>query len=302
MSEGGSSVKVSFGEDEAAKLEIFVSTNKHARDCALVTDFPEQLLDALGLRLSDLTDVFTLLRVPLASLKALLIKKGIVGGDTADDSEETLVADSVNEDSQSRGDGSYDSSDDASTMSPSSLHSDSEESDIVQYTRASARSEAAHTMRPHVHRQPSFRPTTPQPQSPYHLDSTSGESPRDRPVPPSPTAVGLYSIDNRNRNREQIQRFARNMAFASSSRLGRSSRQSGGSGGAFDMNPLMESLDATEPAYVSTPVQVNSSRRQRAGPIINRNEEQMARDFEVGFLGEQFVSPLDSPSVRLWSG
>jgi hypothetical protein len=292
-SEGGSSVKVSLGEDETAELEIFVSANKHARDCALVTDFPQQLVAALELEPAHLPDLISLLQVPLASLKALLIKNGITGGDAADDSEETLVAHPGNEDSQSQSDGSYDdSSEDESTTSASGVRSNSEGSAIVQCTRASARSEAANTtLRPHAHRRPSFRPATPQHQSQYHLNLPSDESPRDRPVTPRPTAAGLYSTDNRNRNRARIQGFARNADPASSSRLGRSSGQSSGGGGAFDISTLRETLEAAEPALVSTPVQVNSSPRRRAGPIINRSEEQMARDFEVGFLGEQFVSP-----------
>lgn len=88
-SEGGSSVKVSPGEDETAKLEIFVSANKHTRDCALITDFPEQLVATLELEPADLPDLLPLLRVSLASLKALLIKKGITGGDAVDDNEDS---------------------------------------------------------------------------------------------------------------------------------------------------------------------------------------------------------------------
>jgi hypothetical protein len=60
------------------------------------------------------------------------------------------------------------------------------------------------------------------------------------------------------------------------------------------MRTLRETLEAAEPAPVLTPIQVDPSPRRRAGPILNRNEEEMARDFEVGFLGEQFVSHLDS--------
>jgi hypothetical protein len=61
----------------------------------------------------------------------------------------------------------------------------------------------------------------------------------------------------------------------------------------YDMSTLGEALDADEPAPVSTSVQVNVSPRRRANPIKNRNEEEVARDFEVGFLGEQFVTPSD---------
>ena len=301
--EGGSSVKVSTGEDKTAKLEICVSANTHTRDCALITDFPEQLVAALELEPADLPDLYPLLQVPLASLKALLIRKGITGGDAADDYEETL-ADSVNENSQSQSDGSSDDNgDDASTTSASSVRSDSEGSAVVESTRASARSEAANTtLRPHVDRRPSSRPTTPEPRSQDRLNVPSDESPSERPVTPRPTAAGLYSTDNRNRNRERLQSFARNADPASSSRPVRSSGQSGGGGGAFDMSTLRETLEAAQSAPVSTPVQVDPSPRRRARPILNRNEEEMARDFEVGFLGEQFVSPSDSLACDIWPG
>jgi hypothetical protein len=292
-SEGGSSVKVTLGEGENAKLEIFVSGNKQVRDCALITDFPKQLVAALELEPADLPDLPSLLQVPLASLKVLLIKRGITGGDAADDSEGALVANLDNEYSQSQSDGSYgDNGDDESTTSASSVRSDTEGSAIVHYTRASASSEAANmTLRPHVHRRPSFTPTTPQLQSQYHLNLPSDESTSDQPVTLRPTAVGIYSIDNRNRNRARIQGFARNPDLASSFRHGRSSGQSRGDGGAFDMSTLREALEAAEPAPVPTLVQVDSSPRRQARMITNRNEEERARDFEVGFLGEQFVSP-----------
>ncbi|KAF1960437.1 putative heterokaryon incompatibility protein [Byssothecium circinans] len=300
-SEGGSSVKVSTGEDKTAKLEIYVSANRHTRACALITDFPKQLVSALKLEPADLPDLHPLLQVPLASLKALLIRKGITGGDAADDYKETLVANSVNKDSRIQSDGSYyDNGDDASTTSASSVRSDSAGSAILTSTRASARSEAANTtLRPHVHHRPSSRPTTPEPRAQVYLNVPSYESPRERPVTPRPTAAGLYSPDNRNRNRERLQGFARNADPASSSRLGRSSRQSGGGGGMFDMSTLRETLEAAEPAPISTPVQVNPSPRRRAGPIPNRNEEEMARDFEVGFLGEQFVYTLLHETLEL---
>lgn len=126
---GGSSVKVSLREDNTAKLEIFFSANKQSRECALIVDFPEQLVAALKLEPANLPDLSSLLSVPLASLKALLVKKGITGGVAADDNKELLVTDPVNEESRSQ----------------SGDSSDFESSTIVQYARASARSEAANT-------------------------------------------------------------------------------------------------------------------------------------------------------------
>jgi len=166
--EGGSSVKVSLGEDDTDKLEIFVSANKQMRDCALIVDLPEQLVAALKLEPANLPDLPSLLSVPLASLKALLIKKGITGGDAADDNEEPLVADPVNEESWVQSDGSSDDSGDDSWMRfRSCVRSDSEGSTIVQYTRASARSETAiTTSQPYVQR----RTSTPQVHLQHHLN------------------------------------------------------------------------------------------------------------------------------------
>ncbi|OKL55903.1 hypothetical protein UA08_08808 [Talaromyces atroroseus] len=293
-SEGGSSVKVSHEEDETTKLEIFVSANKQARDCALITDFPEQLVEALDLEPANLPDILSLLQVPIASLKALLIKKGITGGDTADDSEEISVADPVNIDSQSHSDSSDDdSSDEASTTSASDVHSNSEGSDILQYTRASAGSAAANTtLRPQVRREPNSRPTTPELQSQYYQNVPVN----DRPITPRPTAAGLYSTDNRNRNVARMQSFARNAGPASRSRLGTSSGRSDGDGGAFNMSTLREALEAAEP---TAPAQVIYSPRRRSRQIINRSEEEMARDSEVGFLGEQFVYTLLRDTLEL---
>lgn len=276
-SEGGSSVSISTGNDKTAKLEICVSANRHVRECALITDFPGQLVAALELELADLLDLSSLLQVPITSLKALLIRKGFTGGDAADTYEDTLVAHSVNKGSQSRSDSSYNDSCDDSLI-----------------IRASARYEAANTgLRPYMDHRLSFRPTTPEPQLQNHLNVHSHNNSSERPVTPRPTTTGLYSRDNRNLNRKRLQGFARNAAPSPSSRLARPTSQPNGSGHTFGMSTLREILEAAEPAPLSTPVQVNSSSRRRAGPIPNRNEEQMARDFEVGFLGEQFVRFLN---------
>ena len=138
--------------------------------------------------------------------------------------------------------------------------------------------------------QTSSRPTTPEIRSQDNLNVPPYESHGERSVTPRPTAAGLYSIDNRNRNRERLQDFARNADLTSSSRPVSSSGRYGRGGGAFDMSTLTETLQAAEPGRMSTPIQVYSSPRRRAGLIPNRTEEEMARDFEVGFLGELFVS------------
>lgn len=315
-SEGGSSAIVSTGENKTEKLDIYVSANSHRRDIALITDFPEQLVAALKLEPTDLSDVLDLshlsplLQIPITLLKAFMIKRGIIGGDVADDSEDTLVADSANDDPHIQNDGSSDENDDddddddTSTASASSDHSNIIDSVVVESSLASARPMATSTtVRSHVDNRPSLGPTTPEPQSQDFSNVPSDNSPSEQQVIPSLSIGGLYSENNRNRNRERLQSFARNADPISSFGLGRSRSQygGGGSGGVFDMNALRETLETPEVARVLNPVQVDPSPRRRGGPIPNRNAEEMARDFEVGFLGEQFVSSSNTALPHLSS-
>ncbi|EFZ02032.1 hypothetical protein MAA_01614 [Metarhizium robertsii ARSEF 23] len=290
---GGSGVKVSIGVGKTPKLDIYVSTNKHVRSCALITDVPKQLVEALKLELADLSDLHAILQVPPASLEALLIKRGITGGDASDDDKDTLVAQLINEDWQIQSDDSSgNNTEDASTTSASSVRPDSARSAVIEYTSASAASRATHTtQRSNVHHRSSFRPTTPRPDSQDPLHEPAHESPTERPVTSRRTAAGLYNIYNRRRNMERLQSFAQN-ANPTSHRPERSNRQSGSSGGAFNLSMLRETLEAAGPAPVSMLVPVDPYRRRRTVLIPNRNDEEMARDFEVGFLGEQFVSAL----------
>ena len=228
--------------------------------------------------------------MPLASLKALLIKKGITGGVAADDNEELLVTDRVNEELRSQsGDSSDNSGDDSWMTFRSGVRSDFESSTIVQYARNT-------TSQPYMHR----RTSTPQVHLQHHLNVSSDESPRDPSPTPRPPAAGLYSAINRNQNRTRIESFAQNADPASSSRHKRFIFQFGGGGGMYDMTTMWDALDADDSAPMSAPIQVNVSPRRRANLIKNRNKEEVARDFEVGFLGEQFVSPSDSLACHIW--
>jgi hypothetical protein len=299
-SEGGSSVKVSTEEGGTEKLEIHVSTNRDARACALVTDFPDQFIAALELEPADLPDIHSLLQVPHTSLKTLLIKKGITGEDSTDNYLEPSVVDPLIEDLQSqRGDSSDASGDDESRIIASSARPASVGSNNIGSTRSSVRPGTTETtLQPYVNPRSSSRPaaprsTTPEPQSQIRLNECaqiSDESPRERPTTPRPTAAGIFSTENRSHNREQLQNFARNADHAMVSTSGGHGVGGSGGGDAFEMNTLRETLEASDP--ISTPVQINRSPRRQGGLVPNRNEEQMARDFEVGFLGEQFVSPL----------
>lgn len=302
-SEGGSMVEVSMREDNVARLEIVVSAKRNIRDCALIEDFPEQLVEALELEPADLPDLHRVLQVPLASLKALLIRKGITDGDAANNYEETSVAESTRqEDWQNASDGIHNTnSEDEPTSLAGSDRSDFARATTIECTRASARSEAAYiNLRPHVQPRPRSRPSTPRPPSRDHMRAPPNEIPEERPDIPRPSAAGLYSMGNRDRNRERVQEYARNADLGSSSRIRRSNPQSGGGDGTFDMTAIREILNSTERYTISIPAQVNPSPRRRAATIPNRNEEGMARDFEVGFLGEQFVNALKQFDYHTW--
>lgn len=293
QSEGGSMVEVSKRKGNVAKLKIVVSANRNIRDCALIEDFPEQLVAALELEPAELPDLHRVLQVPIASLKALLIRKGITDGDAANNYEEASVVESTGqEDLKSASDGIHDTdSDDGLTSFSGSDRSDFAWSRTIDVTRASAKSETANTnLRPHEHPRPRSRPSTPRPRSLDYMNAPPNEIPEEQPDIPLPSTAGLYSMGNRNRNRERVQNFARKVDLGYSSLVQRSNPQTGGSDDAFDMSAIRESLEPTERSTISIPAQVNPSPRRRAAPIPNRNEEGIARDFEVGFLGEQFVN------------
>jgi hypothetical protein len=296
-SDGGSSVKVRMGENHTAKLDIYLSVDKQRRDCALVADFSKQLIAALELEPADLPDLSMLLQVPTTSLKALMVREGFTGGDGGDDNLATSV---TNEDLQRQNEDHNDEDQDESPIRYTTrANFQPTEPVVVQSIHASARSEAAHTaMQPSMSHSLSLRPTTPEPRLHDHVNVSLIEGPRERPVVARPIAPSPYSMDNRNRNRERLQRFARDLEFNPVSRHWSLSGQSTRDETVFDMNLLREALDVGGPAHVSNSVQIRSNPRPQAGPLPNRNDEQRARDFEVGFLGEHFVSPPNNPYVK----
>jgi hypothetical protein len=80
----GSHVEFSTDENGTAALNIYYSMDEPARNCALHEDFPEQLAAALGCDLACVPMIHTLLHVPLDSLKALLVRKGVTSGNNED--------------------------------------------------------------------------------------------------------------------------------------------------------------------------------------------------------------------------
>jgi hypothetical protein len=290
--EGGSSATVCTEEDENGKLKIYVSMDRQTRECALFTDLPMQLVAALELEPADFSDLHVLLQVSLASLKTLMVRKGFASGNHVDDHEHNSVAVLNHQDMQSRSE--LHQNDNQNEMRESAAilaDSGSAEHVVVHSTSASASSEAARTaLQPSVSSRPDIRPTAPEPRPHESSNVPFDPSPHRRPVTPQPTIAGPYSAQYRDRNRDQLRGFARNMDRTPVPQISRSHSQSRNLDSAFDMSALSRALDTGGLARVQNLVQVDSNSRQRAGPIPNRNDEQRARDFEVGFLGEQFVS------------
>jgi hypothetical protein len=287
-SEGGSNVEVCVKE----KLKIHVSTDIQRRECALITDFPEQLVGALELELDHLSDLCALLQVPLTSLKALMIRRGFTGeDDTGHNADDSVATPIVNDSERELGSSAEDDEEGSIRTGKSKDHNHWIESTVVHCVRSSAMAQATRTMlRPNVHHRLSSSPEPSETQSYDHLDAHSDGSLLEQQTTPRPPAAGIYSADNRSRNVERVRRLARNSGFSTGSRSTDFGGQSMRDDRIFDLNSLSEALNAVEPLPIPTLAQAEQNRPPRAGPIPQRNEEQRARDFEVGFLGEQFVS------------
>lgn len=63
----------------------------------MITEFPQQLIEALQIEPADLSDLNIFLQVPLDLLNTLLIQKGIISGVSGDDYAETLVDEEMNQ-------------------------------------------------------------------------------------------------------------------------------------------------------------------------------------------------------------
>lgn len=105
---------------------------------------------------------------------------------------------------------------------------------IIESTDDSASVKAANTaLTSYLDLRPRYPPTTAEPRSQNHLDVFWDERLPDRPATPRPTAAGMYSTENRNRNRNWIQGFAQNADPVHSSQHMKPSGHHVGSGGAF---------------------------------------------------------------------
>jgi hypothetical protein len=217
-------------------------------------------MEALELEPADLPKFHQLLQVPLSSLNDLMIREGFTDGANSDNTEDNASGDNASEDDEdldSQSEGSDEGIRDAiSETSTSGVNADNIRSVVVDSISVSARSGTSQ----------------PTPRLDVH------DSLRSRVT----TATGIYSADNRYRNTRRIQSFAQDAGVIPG--------YPRGSGGIFDMNTLRGALEEVSPALSPTPIGVYLTSNQRVRSNKDRTEEQRARDFEVGFLGEQFVS------------
>lgn len=305
--EGGSSVQVSETEDnEEPVLDIYLSSEQKKRDCALVADFPKQLLEALKIQHFDAAkELHQYLEVPLEALNTLLVKNGVIGETRSSSASlDTFESDetSDNEDQQQLGGivAPLATPEQRSSVTPFSTP-------LTELSRPSAV-----VVGPPV-------PSTQSPRNPESISSIlavetsirntfsqSGFSiPPERPeeAPPTEpvTSAGIYSTSNRSRNIDRLRQFAQHSRTnLNASRSGTSNAANNPIAAAFDMTQLGLALEdsqaSVDPAALVSPW---GARRPQARLIPDRNEEDRDRNPEIGFLGEHYVGdPVTCPIGR----
>ncbi|OBT52528.1 hypothetical protein VE04_07127, partial [Pseudogymnoascus sp. 24MN13] len=305
--EGGSSVRVNDTSDDAKPvLEIYLSSEQKKRDCALVTDFPKQLLEALKVRpFNAATELHQYLEVPLESLNMLLVRKGIIGEiPSSSASSDTSGSDGMSDDEdqlQWRG-----------LVAP--LATPERRSSVTPFATP-----LTELSRPSAVVTGQSVPSTQSPRNPEFISrilavETSSRNPFSRsgfPIPPERpeeapptepvTTVGIYSTSNRSRNTDRLRQFAQHSRNGlNASRSGTSSAVNTPIAAAFDMTQLGSALEDSRASVVpATLVSVWSARRPQARLIPDRNQEDRARDFEIGFLGEHYVFTVLRDQLRL---
>lgn len=301
--EGGSSMKVNDTSGSADPvLEIYLSSEQKKRECALVTDFPKQLLEALKVRPFDAAnELHQYLEVPLESLNMLLVRKGIIG---------EIPSSPASSDS-SKSDEMSDNEDQSQRRAP--LVTPEQSSSVTSL--ATPPTELSRLLAPLAAQSV---PSTQSPRDPEPISRTLGVetslsnsvSPSDftialgRPEEEPPiepvTTAGIYSTSNRSRNREILELFAHSLPNQNGSRGETTHSVDNLIEAAFDMTQLQSALEDSQASVVSAAsVSVRSAGRPRGRHIPDRSQEDRARDFEIGFLGEHYVSdPVTCPIRR----
>ncbi|KAF2187468.1 hypothetical protein K469DRAFT_772048 [Zopfia rhizophila CBS 207.26] len=288
------------GGSSQPTLEIYFSTDRRKRECALVADFPEQLVEALEVRPADVAaEVSQLLQVHLDSLNDLLVRKGIISGTTSSSgSEEAQNADQIDENYQTQGLEQFVNEE----RTASSAHSQ-RSSDAAEPGRSGTESsispiaeteEATSYLRPVQNRAFTSRPSTSPDQVRTPLESHDGpSSPEQTPEAFSEEPVvtlGIYNTVNRSHNTGRLRDFARNADTVFNARAQTTRRASSTREDAFDLSELNSALQEVELLQTSyNTINVRLNHTHRGGVIPDRSQEQRAPDFEVGFLGELFI-------------
>jgi hypothetical protein len=291
------------GDDSQSLLEIYLSTNLPKRECAMVSKLAAQLLEALNVDSVDiLSGVFQLLLVPHFALDEFLMENGVTGRTTSRSEttgsgipDEAIWDDQISDIVQPEVEDLNSST--HSRLSSNSVAQTSESTSTVSSTDSSTdSSEEVRAQLLRTRNQVSvLRASTSLDQvrvpSEVQMARNSLEEPSET-VPLEPvTTAEIYNTFNRDRNINRLRDFARNTETVSSVRGQRNRRRTSGSGLAFDLSELelaLQEIDLT--LSTVTPMAVRPNHRRILG-ISDRTPDQKARDFEVGFLGEYFVSP-----------
>lgn len=302
--EGGSSVRVNDASDGVdPALEIYLSSDHKKRDCALVTDFPKQLLEALEVQpFNAANELHQYLEVPLESLNMLLVRKGIIG----EIPSSPLGSDTSKSDEMS------DDEDQSQWRAP--LVTPEQSSSVTPLATP-----PIELPRPPALLAAQSVPSTQSPRDPEPIPRTLGVetslgnhfSPSDFPIAPERqeeeppmelvTTAGIYSTSNRSRNRERLEQFAQHSPpDQNNSRGGTTHSVNTPIAAAFDMTQLGSALENPQASVISAaPASVRSARRPQGRHIPDRSQEDRARDFEIGFLGEHYVGdPVTCPIRR----
>lgn len=295
-------MQVNSASETEPALEIYLSSDKSKRDCALVTDFPKQLLEALQIRHSDATsELHQYLEVPLESLNILLVRKGIIGEvPSSSAASETAESDETSEDEPTHHEDQL-----QSRQAVAPLASPERRSSVTllaapatEFSRPSAAATRQAVPSSQSPSNPDFVSRVSAIESPFRnpfapsSSPTPPEGPEELPPAELVTSAGIYNTSNRSRNTDRLRQFARHSSSGpDTSRNGTSNTASTPNASVFNMTELGSALgDAQASVSLSALVYAQSARRPQARLVLYRNQRERARDFEIGFLGEHYVS------------
>lgn len=302
--EGGSCVRINIiSEGRQPSLEIYLSSDPSKRDCALVTDFPNQLIEALQIRPFDaVAELHQYLEVPLESLDTLLVRKGIVGG--VQSSSTNLGIPESEEDGRDEPSYHAHQSQRREVVSPSAFPERRSSAtplaapmgQLLTPLAAATGTGTPSSQPPSI---PDFVSSVSTIESPFRNASASSslltptERRRDEASPMEPvTPAGLYSPSNRGRNTDRLRLLAQHSSAGHNVSIHDASNTTNTSNAAtFDMTEVGSALQDAEASVAhSALVSSQGARRPQQMLVPNRNQAERARDFEIGFLGEHYVS------------